>query len=240
MGRGRQLLLDPRAVWGSAIVLGLAVRIVLVPYKGTLDMDSYLAWGRDVATYGLAQAYHGIYFPLQYQVFRLAVGAASVLGISEIAALKIGNLAFDAGTFVLLIALLRRLRLPTAYALIFWLHPYFLAIFWLGYIDMHSGLFVVATLLAISYATRPLHYVAAGVPLGLVLMMKPQGITFVVAVVLIAVLGLVGSRTFGLSPSGAMLARHAPLLLIAPVALFIGYSVWVSGGGHSLTYLAHT
>jgi hypothetical protein len=240
MDRARQVVLDPRVVWGSAIALGLAVRIVLVPYKGTLDMDSYLAWGRDVATYGLAKAYHGIYFPLQYQLFRLAVGAASVLGISEIAALKIGNLVFDAGTFGLLVLLLRRLRLPAGYALIYWLHPYFLAIFWLGYIDMHSGLLVVATLVAISYATRPLHYVAAGVPLGLVLMMKPQGITFVAAVGLIAALGLLGTRAFALSPSSAALARHAPLLLIVPAALFIGYSLWVSGDGHSWTYLAHT
>jgi hypothetical protein len=240
MSRARQLAGNRYLLWALAIVLGLVLRIVFLPYKGTLDMDSYLAWGRDVATFGLAKAYHGIYFPLQYQLFRLAVGAASVLGISEISALKIGNLAFDVGTFALLVLLLRRLRLPPAYALIFWLHPYFLAIFWLGYIDMHSGFMVVASLLAISYASRPLHYLGAGVPLGLMFMMKPQGITFVAALTLVAALGLLGGRTFGLSRSGVTLALHAPLLLAAPVVLFCGYSLWVGGDGHSLTYLAHT
>jgi hypothetical protein len=240
MSRARQISVDRRLLWTLAILLGLGVRIAFVPYKGTADMDSYLAWGRDVATYGMAKAYHGIYFPLEYQLFRLAVGAASVLGISEVSALKIGNLAFDAGTFVLLVLLLRRLRLPPAYALIYWLHPYFLAIAWLGYIDMHSGLMVVATLLAISYCSRPLQYVAAGVPLGLAFTMKPQGITFVLAIVLVTALGLVGSRVFGLSRTGTTLARHGPLLLVAPIALFCGYSLWVAGDGHSVTYLAHT
>jgi hypothetical protein len=236
----RQISLDRRLLWTLAFLLGLVVRMAFVPYKGTADMDSYLAWGRDVATYGLAKAYHGIYFPLEYQLFRLAVGAASVLGISEVSALKIGDLAFDGGTFALLVLLLRRLRLPPAYALIYWLHPYFLAISWLGYIDMHSGFMIVASLLAISYASRPLHYVADGVPLGLAFMMKPQGITFVFAIVLVTTLGLVVSRMFGLSRTATALARHAPLLLVAPVVLFCGYSLWVAGDGHSVTYLAHT
>jgi hypothetical protein len=209
MANARRLTPGRRAVWTVAILIGLVVRLVLVPYKGTADMDSYLAWGRDVATYGLGDTYHGIYFPLQYQLFRLAVGAASVLGISEVAALKLGNLARDAGAFVLLVLILRRLRLPPAYALVYWLHPYFLAIFWLGYIDMQSGLLLLAALLALSYTTKPLHYVAAGIPLGLMFLMKPQGIAFIFMIGLAAVVGIVGRRRIGFAKPGAAFARRA-------------------------------
>ena len=62
-------------VWGLVTLAGLAVRVAMLSFEGTADMSSYSAWGRDVAAHGLAAGYHGIYFPLQYEIFRVVVEA---------------------------------------------------------------------------------------------------------------------------------------------------------------------
>jgi len=236
----RRLAGGRRALWTLAILAGLGVRLALVTQMGTNDMNSYVEWGREVGAYGLTSAYEGIYYPLQYEIFRAAVSAASFLGISIITALKIGNLICDVGIFVLLVQLLRRLRLPPSYALIYWVHPYFLAVSWLGYIDMQVGLLLVLTLLAVSYSTRPWHFLLAGLPLGAIFVMKPQGATFVYVLVLAAGVALVAWRRPGISPAGMALARSVPWLLVGPVVLFVIFSLVLKAGGDSVTYLAHT
>ena len=88
-------------------MLGLVLRVLGVPFKGTFDMDFFASWGEDVHRLGLAEAYQptpDAIFP-PYQVFGLTAGLAQTFDLSMIVALKAVNLAFDIGTLVLLIAL---------------------------------------------------------------------------------------------------------------------------------------
>lgn len=227
-------------LWAAAVIVGLGLRVILLPYKGTHDMDVYLQWGHDVSDRGLADAYHGIYFPLQYQLFQFAVWLSGFLGVSEITSLKLVTLVFDSASFVLLALLLKRLRLPPAYALIYWLHPYFLTIFCLGYIDAQVGTFVLGSLLAISYSAKPAHYLAAGIPLGFAFVMKPQVETILAMIAIVAIIGFVGQRRLRLAATTAGFSRQLLLLLAAPAAFFAAYSILLAAGGHSLLYLAHT
>ena len=43
----------------------------------------------------------------------------------------------------MLVLLLRRWGASVWWALLYWLHPYFLSLFWLGYIDAPVGFFVL-------------------------------------------------------------------------------------------------
>src|SRR5262245_28014231 len=88
-------LLDSRVLFAVAVAVGLAIRVADLPYEGTHDMDTYSAWGTDVASRGLAAAYGGTYFPLEWQIFGWAAAAAPRLGVSLIFLLKLVNLAFD-------------------------------------------------------------------------------------------------------------------------------------------------
>ena len=105
---------DPLVV--SLFAAGLLIRLLLVSSKGTTDMDSYIAWGRDVVDHDLAFAYHGIYFPLQYEIFAYVVRLSALLDLSEITTVKAVNLACDTGAFLVLTILLTRFRLPSRYA----------------------------------------------------------------------------------------------------------------------------
>lgn len=238
MPSARRLPLDRRALWVLGILGGLGVRVALIGEMGTNDMNTYFAWGKGVAISGLAATYEGIYYPLQYEIFRISYGAAGVLGISEVEALKIGNLVCDIGIFVLLLLLLRRLELPLRYALVYWLHPFFLAISWLGYVDMQVGVLLVLTLLAVSYSTRAWHYLVAGLPLGAMFVMKPQGATFVYVLILAGGLAFVGHRRGVISPTGMALARRVPLLLVGPALLFGAFSLALASEGSSTSLVS--
>jgi hypothetical protein len=226
-------------LWALAILGGLAFRIALLPYRGTSDMATYLQWGHDVADHGLAAAYHGIYFPLQYEVFRWALSLAYALGITGVTAIKAINLVFDLASFGVLVLLLSRLGLPRGYALLYWLHPFFLTIFGLGYVDAQVGFMLLLTLLGVTYARTPLQHVAAGVPLGLAVVMKPQADMFVAMVVIAAVIGLFGRR-LGVTPAARELGRRAPLLLVAPAVIYASCAAVLAAGGRPLSYLAQT
>ena len=240
MTTARRVALDRRGLWALGILAGLGVRVALIGELGTNDVNTYLAWGKGVATSGLAAAYQGIYYPLEYEIFRVSYGAAGNLGISQVEALKIGGLICDIGIFVLLVLLLRRLGLPSRYALIYWLNPFFLAISWLGYVDMHVGLLLVLTLLLVSYSTRWWHFLVAGLPLGAMFVMKPQGATFVYVLLLAAGVALIGRREAGVSPTGMALAWRVPLLLVGSVVLFLAFSFVLSSEGASFGTLAHS
>jgi hypothetical protein len=202
-------------------------------------MGVYDEWAHDVAEHGLADAYKGIYFPLQYEVFHAALRLAWALGSSGVTALKAVNLAFDLASFGVLVVLLGRLGLPRAYALLYWLHPFFLSIFWLGYVDAQLGFLLLLTLLGLTYARTRLQYLAAGVPLGLAVLMKPQADMFVVMLVILTAAALVGRR-LSVTPVSREFARRASLLLVAPAVFYAACSAWLALGGRSLTYLAQT
>jgi hypothetical protein len=168
--------LRSRVILLAGFAVGLLLRVLMLPYKGTFDMDANAAWGRAVVHDGLAHAYAGGYFPLAYQVFGAVEWLASRLGVDAIPVYKAANLAFDVGTFWVLVALLRQSRGGPLFALLYWLHPWFLSVFSLGYVDSHFTFFVLLWLWLVRDATTAGQYFVAGIPLALAVMLKPQAV----------------------------------------------------------------
>jgi hypothetical protein len=165
-----------RIILLGGFAVGLLLRVLMLSYKGTFDMDTNAAWGRAVVREGLAHAYAGNYFPLAYQLFGAIEWLASRLGVGAIPVYKAANLAFDVGTFWVLVALLKQSRGGPLVALIYWLHPWFLSVFSLGYVDSHFTFFLVLWLWLVRDATTVGQYFLAGIPLALALMLKPQAV----------------------------------------------------------------
>ena len=108
-------------------LIGAIVRYRMLFYIGTDDMNAYHDWGQRALESSLAGTYHGIYFPLQYQLFELCAWIEARSGWAFVPVFKLSNLVFDTGSFFLLSVWLKRQRLSPAYALLYWLHPWFLS-----------------------------------------------------------------------------------------------------------------
>jgi hypothetical protein len=212
---------------------GLAMRLAWMSLEGTHDMETYISWGSTTRTFGLARAYEGIYFPLQYQVFELSDEIAYHGLLPTIAAYKFVALVFDSGVFLLLALLLRLVRADPRWALVYWLQPYFLAISWLGYVDAEFLFFVELTLVIALVRPTPAGFLVAGFSLGAAFLMKPQVELLVGMVVLLALLALIVDRR--LRGRGLNLA----LLTVGPAVIFIAYSVYFGASGRGLS-LART
>lgn len=169
-----------RVGFASLFLLGLGIRVVLLPYEGTFDMVDYADWGQRVRAHGLAQTF--VQYPLVNQLFGWEISLAAALHVSVWEGLKLGTLFFDLGSFLVLVLLLRRWGASVWWALLYWLHPYFLSLFWLGYIDAPVGFFVLLGALLLSLRPTWTFTALAGVALGLALMQKPQALTVVAAV----------------------------------------------------------
>ncbi len=165
-----------RVILLAGFAVGLLLRVFMLSYRGTFDMDTNARWGRAVVRDGLAHAYAGNYFPLAYQLFGAVEWLASRLGVDAVPVHKAANLAFDTGAFCVLVALLRQSRGGPLFALIYWLHPWFLTVFSLGYVDSQFTFLVLLWLWLVRDATTPGRYFLAGIPLALALMMKPQAV----------------------------------------------------------------
>ena len=55
----------------AGFITGLLVRFGLAFDMGVGDMQEYYNWGKRALEIGLPRSYHGIYFPLQYQLFEV-------------------------------------------------------------------------------------------------------------------------------------------------------------------------
>jgi hypothetical protein len=220
--------------YASLLLLGLGIRFFLLPYMGTGDVDTILGWGREVSDVGLAHAYHGIHFPLEWQLSAGAVLASRELDISAVASLKAITLAFDVGAVVLLGFLLRAWRSDGRYALIFWLHPYFLLLFCLGYVDAHLGFSILACLLILARWPGRLGFLAAGLPLAMAFVIKPQAIGLVETIPLLVLASIL------INPEHRRENLRPLLLLVAPFAVFAAYSFYFDQAGASFTTVADT
>ena len=78
--------------------------------------------------------------------------------------MKAITLAFDIGCLALLVVLLRTWRLDERYSLIYWIHPYFLVLFILGYVDPHLGFCILACIVIVARWPGREGFLAAGVP----------------------------------------------------------------------------
>jgi hypothetical protein len=216
----------------TGFVVGLGIRLVLLPYKGTFDMVDYADWGRQVRSHGLHQSF--VLYPLVNQLFAAEVWLASTLHVPVWAGLKLGTLLFDVTSFFLLVAILSRLGADRRWALVYWLHPYFLALFWLGYIDVPVGTFILLGILLVSLRSRLPFNVAAGGALGLALMQKPQALTVVAAVG-----GLLAAVAILFRRSGRSLEGQLLGVLAGVVGVFACYAAYFYRLGYGWTHLFH-
>lgn len=200
---------------------GLIIRYFMLFYKGVFDMDAYSDWGKRTLEHGLVKGYGGIYFPFQYQIFELCAWIAMRSGSSLITVLKSSNLIFDLGTFLFLLLLLKRQQSNPVYALLYWLHPWFLSVFSLGYIDFQFTFFVVLSLYCLRGDTDG-DYLLSGIPLGVAFVMKPQAQILVVVAFFYAICRYARTRT--IRPLG---------MLVGPVSLFLGYEAYFTTSSFS-------
>jgi hypothetical protein len=201
-------------LFAVGILVGVAIKWATLFYPGVWDMEAYRFWGREVLKQGLPNYYPGVYYPLQMQVFEVCAWTSTKLAVQFFTIFKLSNLLFDVGSFVLLIFLLKRQRANPAYALLYWLHPWFLTVFSLGYVDFQFTFFVlVCVWLLRGESTR--EYLLAGLPLAAAFMMKPQ-----------AQILLVAAFCYGLFRY--LRRRDArPLgLMAAPILFFLAYEIW--------------
>jgi hypothetical protein len=227
-------LLRGPAPYLAVVALGLAIRLVLLPYQGTQDLALDVQWGRQVTDMGLAHAYYGNYFPLAWQIFGGAVELSRLLDVSAGTTLKAINTLAEIGSFVLLIALMRTWGLDAKYSLLYWISPYFLVMNWLGFVDGQLSFVLLATLLIVSRRNDPLGYLAAGVPLGAGFLMKPQMIP------LVGVVPLLVAAAWWFHPSSRRVNLRPLLLLVAPAAGFVAYSLYFAIAGAKLSTVPHT
>lgn len=202
------------AVLVIGAIVGLLIRRSTFFYMGTFDMDAYYEWGKRALESGLPRSYHGIYFPLQYQLFEVCAWLVHKLGAEFFTVFKLSNLLFDIGSFCLLVFLLKRQRSNPAYALLYWLHPWFLAVFSLGYIDFQFTFFVLLGVWLLRLDTA-LDYLLAGIPLGLAFLMKPQAQILVVATFFYGVCSYI--RTKNTRPLA---------MLVGPMLIFFAYEIY--------------
>lgn len=227
-------------LWGGFVAV-LVFKLLFVGDKGTGDMDTALGWGHTLLRVGLVEGYTGSNFPIAFQIYEGLVWTADHLGIKDYAAMKWLNLLCDLGTFWGLRALLRGWGASPDWAFLYWLSPYFLVMYWLGFDHFQMGLIVVVTLLLMQRAGSARGWLLASVPLGIAFLQRPQ------VNVLVAALGAYAAivafeewrATRRLWPAvWNERTRPALLLLVFPVLLFGAYSVWFWAGGKDALYLA--
>ncbi|MFZ2397050.1 MAG: hypothetical protein WAW31_00035 [Smithella sp.] len=160
-------------------ITGIIIRILMLFYKGTFDMDAYFIWGNRTLSLGLNDAYTTSiksYFPLQHQLFSIASYWVHLLKIDYWVVYKAFNLIFDIGTFVLLYNILSKLKINPTLTLFYWLHPWFLIIYSLGYIDSQFAFLVLLSILILLSINKNVltGFIIAGIPIGFAFLLKPQ------------------------------------------------------------------
>jgi hypothetical protein len=194
-------------------------------------MTVFAAWGAKTRESGLVGAYEGIYFPLAYQVFAVEDWIASTLGVSTFSVMKTVNLMFDAGTFALLTTVLRERGLSWRYAFYYWLHPFFLAIFWLGYVDTFMSFMTLSAVVLLGRLSGVVGAFIGGIPVALAVAFKPQALTLLVMTALLATGLLAVARR-------ATAQVWSTLAFLLPSALaVIGYSLYFADRGYAVTQL---
>lgn len=213
----------PGRAAAALVVLGAVLRLATLFFLGMDDTPHYFAWGMKANAEGLALAYHGIYFPFQWQIFQICAALCVGLGLPHFVVFKGLTLLCDVGILCALARLLDDLGMDPWHSLWFWCHPSFLIFDALGYVDAQFTLAVLATILLVRRGDTSADLVLAGIPFGLAFLMKPQ-----VQVLMLAAGSYVVFRGYGRrdwKPAG---------LLIVPSLLFGAYSVAFALEGRSI------
>ena len=168
-------------IW-AGFVVGLVARLALLWTDGTEDLAIFVDWGADVRRDGLAGAYASPsvdYFPFIMQVLGGVSSVADSLALGPFVAVKLSVLLAEVLTFGGLLVALRHWSRDPRWALVYWLHPYFLVTFGLGYVDAYLGLTVVLGVLAYGMVGGRWGALLAGVALAAAFTMKPQGLVLI-------------------------------------------------------------
>jgi hypothetical protein len=204
----------------------MLARLAALSLPGMDDVAHYERWGRAANAHGLVSTYHGIYFPLQYQVFQLAAVIADAGHWDAGVVLRGITLLFELGVLVLVATG------PGGFhaAALFWCHPWYLLFFGLGYIDSQFAFFALLTARAAERAAGLFGYLTAGLPLGLAFVMKPQALALLAASTFFTVARSLKSGTRAalgfLVPSGLLFAAYNMAFVLAGAsfwALLISY-----------------
>ncbi|MDR2475376.1 MAG: hypothetical protein LBD45_05915 [Bacteroidales bacterium] len=201
-----------KIVLWAGFVGGVVIKLFMLSYEGIFDMDSYYAWGNKALEEGLYNAFHGIYFPFQYNIFQGLAWIVKTTNLNFTIVFKMSNLLFDVGSFFLLIKILSNLKINPLLSLIYWLHPWFLMVFSQGYIDFHFAFFVLLTISFLLEGKELKRYVKAGIAFGFAFLMKPQAQILIVVIFFYTVLKFIRERE--IKPFS---------IFIGSVALFMGY-----------------
>jgi len=166
------------------LILSVLLKGFFLSLDGNADMLQYRMWGDAVLDKGLADAYRGIYFPLQWQLFAICSWLARNFNFLHwTLPFKAMNLIFDIGCFWVLVLLLKRHKLNPLYALLYCLHPWFIVNFSQGFVDSQSMFFVLLPLLILRENGNTFkRYFAAGIPLACAFLMKPQIMLIIAAI----------------------------------------------------------
>lgn len=151
----------------------LFIKIYTLFFVGVFDMNQYNEWGIDTLNRGLFQSYKGTYFPVQYLIFSICSQVSLFFDIDYFIVFKTANLLFDIGNFVVILSILKKTGAGNVFALIYWIHPCFLNMFSLGYIDFQFAFFV---LVSVFFMLNPgiRNLIFSSLFLGVAFLMKPQ------------------------------------------------------------------
>jgi hypothetical protein len=246
VARPRAPRLPPRAdllLW-AGFLLVLAVKLAFLGEHGTRDMDTAIGWGRDLLDRGLAQGYTGSNFPVAFQTYEGLVWLARELHVDEFDAMKALTLACDLLSFAALRAYLRRAGHDPRWAFLYWLSPFFLEMWLVGYDHFEMALLVLGVLL-LAQRVRGAGWLLAGVPLALAFLQRPQAQALVGAVGLFGALSALDGAWARRSLRGLLNDRSVPaaLLLVPSALLWLAYARYFAtergDGGYLLRTYTH-
>ena len=198
----------------TALVTGLLIRFLSLSYNGVFDMATYHEWGLNALKEGLNKAYQGSYLPFQYQIFEAGAYISVKLKTDYFIIYKLINLLFDCGNLTVLYMIFRKINVSKYYLLIYWLHPWFLLLFSLGYCDFQFTFFILCSVLFAFRATSR-SYLAAGIFLGFAFLMKPQVQIVVLSLFLFSLYVYIKDKDLKLLS-----------LFVFPAILFTDYSLY--------------
>jgi hypothetical protein len=145
---------------------------------------------------------------------------------------KLITVAFDLGNLLLLMVILRRWRIPPAWALFYWLGPYFLVIDWNGYADPQTSFFVLAALAVLGEQAKPSRSALAGVLFAIALLLKPQALVLAAMLLAYSFARALRHRDWDVR------SRSALMLLVPSVVALVGWSIAFTLAGRGPTLLA--
>lgn len=213
------------------LALGLVIRVALCSVDGMSDVGTYRDWGTATNELGLADGFQGIYFPFQYQLFALIATLASSFGGGFVLWLKLVNLVLECAAMGVFFRLAASPTVRLEACLMYWLNPFFLALFSLGYCDSELGICILSFLVLFREDADDRRALLAGIPLGVAFLMKPQVMIVVMMMAFVGAFLLFRDR-----------ARLRPIVIAAlPAALlFFAYSTWFAAHGKGALMLART